>query len=85
MVNMRFALTIFCLCLVFGAGIKLYAQPLTNTPDLQEKMKDHIEKVKVANPQKYQGMVLRAGGNITQCTDCHKEVIEENHHQPKEK
>jgi hypothetical protein len=70
---------------VFGAEIKLYAQPPANTPDLQEKMKDHIEKVKLKNPQKYQEMVQKAGENITQCTDCHKEVIEGNHQQTKDK
>jgi hypothetical protein len=85
MVNMRCTLTILCLCLVFGGGIKLYAQPNTNTPDLQEKMKGHIEKVKVSNPQKYQEMVQRAGGDITKCTDCHKEMIGGNHQQTKDK
>jgi hypothetical protein len=76
---------IACLCLVFGMGVRSYAQPMINPADIQEKMKEHIEKVKLKNPQKYQEMVQRAGGSITQCTDCHKEVIEGSHHQPKEK
>jgi hypothetical protein len=64
---------------------KSYAQPVINPADMQEKMQDHIEKVKLKNPQKYQEMIQRAGGNITKCTDCHQEVIKGSHHQPKEK
>jgi hypothetical protein len=71
--------------MIFGMGIKSYAQPTITPPNIQEKMQDHIEKVKLKNPQKYQEMTQRAGGNITQCTDCHIEVIEGIHHQPKEK
>ena len=78
-------LTVVSICLVFHMLNISYAQSQTSTQDLQQIMKDHIEKVKLKNPQKYQGMVQRAGENITLCTDCHKEVIEGNHHQPKEK
>lgn len=85
MVNLRSVLTTFCLCLALAMGVKSYAQPRITPADIQEKMKQHIEEVKVKNPQKYQEMIQRAGENITQCTDCHKEVIEGNHLQPKEK
>ena len=78
-------LTIFSLCVVSNILDISCAQSQTSTQDLQQIMKDHIEKVKLKNPQKYQEMVQRAGENITKCTDCHNEVIEGNYHQPKEK
>lgn len=71
-------ITIACLCLMFGIGIKSYAQPQINTEDVKEHIRVHLEKVKLKNPIKYQEMVQRAGGNITQCTDCHIELKKEN-------
>lgn len=71
-------IAIACLCLVFGMGIKLYAQPSITPANIQEQMKKHIEKVKLTNPGKYQAMMQRAGGNVTQCTDCHQEVLKGN-------
>lgn len=69
-------ITIASLCLVFvGMGVKSYAGPPINPTDIQEQMKKHIEKVKLTNPGKYQAMMQGAGGNITQCTDCHQEVL----------
>lgn len=66
------------LCLVFGMGVKSYAQPRITPANIQEQMKKHIEKVKLTNPGKYQAMLQRAGGNVTQCTDCHQEVLKGN-------
>jgi hypothetical protein len=63
-------LIIVCLCLMFGMEVKSYAGPRMN-PDL---MQNHIEKVKRTSPGKYQSMVQRAGGNITDCCSCHKEI-----------
>jgi hypothetical protein len=74
---------IACLCLVFGMGVKSYAQLRTNPANLQEQMKSHIEKVKLSNPQKYQEMIQRAGGNVTKCTDCHQEALKGNPPGPK--
>lgn len=56
---------------------KSYAQLQTSAQDLQE-MQRHIDKMKIMSPQKYQEMVQRAGGVVTKCTDCHKEVLERN-------
>ena len=64
---------IACLCLVFGMGIKSFAQPRIAPANIQEQMKKHIDKVKLTNPGKYQAMIQRAGGNVTQCCSCHVE------------
>jgi hypothetical protein len=71
-------ITIACLCLVFGMGVKSYAQPGINPANIQEQMNKHIEKVKITNPIKYQDMVQRAGGNITHCCSCHVESCKKN-------
>ena len=68
-------ITIVCLCLVVVMCVKSYAQPRTNPANLQEQMKSHIEKIKLQNPQKYQEMMQRTGGNVTKCTDCHQELL----------
>lgn len=34
-------------------------------------MKDHIEDVKLKHPEKYQAMIEKAKGNITDCKNCH--------------
>jgi len=64
--------------MIFRLKINAHAAPIENKTNIQEHIKVHIEKVKFSNPQKYQEMVQRAGGNITQCTDCHKEVLKGN-------
>lgn len=73
-------ITIVCLYLISGFDVKSYAQPVTqpvtNTVNVQEQMKGHIEKMKIKNPKKYQEMVERAKGNITDCLSCHVEVAE---------
>lgn len=71
-------ITIVCLCLIFGLGIKSYAQPMISPADLKEQMQRHIEEMKIKSPKKYQAMMERAGGVVTKCTDCHKEVLERN-------
>jgi len=79
MANIRSVLTIFCLCLMFGTGVKSYAQPPSiSSADLKEQMQKHLEKVKLKNPQKYQETMQKTGGNPTQCIDCHQEVIKGN-------
>ncbi|MBU4179830.1 MAG: hypothetical protein KKI12_14695 [Proteobacteria bacterium] len=76
MVKIRSVLTIFCLCLLFGTGVKSYAQPRINTADLKEHIRVHLEKVKFKNPGKYQEMMQKTGGNIIDCLSCHVEVAE---------
>jgi len=76
-------MTIVCLCLIFGFDVKSYAQPVKSAVNIQEQMKSHIEKMKLKNPQKYQFMIERAGGNVTQCTDCHQELLKGNLPGPK--
>lgn len=71
-------LLIVFLCLVVGIEVKSYAQPMTSQKDFIEQMKKHIEEMKIKNPKKYEEMVKGAGGNITYCTDCHKEMQNEN-------
>jgi hypothetical protein len=63
-------LIIVCLYLMFGMGVISYAGPSMNPAVMQ----NHIEEVKRTNPGKYQAMVQRAGGNITDCCSCHKEI-----------
>lgn len=70
-------MTVVFLCLLSGIGVNTYAQPpKISSVDLKENMQRHIEKVKIKSPQKYQTMVQRAGGNITDCLSCHVEVAE---------
>jgi hypothetical protein len=47
-------------------------KPLTEeeTQDMQE----HINKVKLTNPQQYNDMIERAGENVTHCCGCHQEI-----------
>ncbi len=72
-------LTIVCLCLMSGIGVKSNAELRVNLKQEDiEKMQRHVEKVKITNPGKYQNMIERAGGNITGCCSCHKEVCEKN-------
>jgi len=70
-----------CVCLIFGMGVASYAEvpkPPAKTKEEQMKnMKAHMEKVKIKNPAKYDSMMKNAGGNITECRDCHKEVKQE--------
>ncbi|MFA6055065.1 MAG: hypothetical protein WC769_06815 [Thermodesulfovibrionales bacterium] len=69
-------LPIICL-LMLGTGVVSYAAgPIKDTTNVQEHIKVHLEKVKISNPKKYQEMVERAKGNITDCLSCHIEVAE---------
>jgi hypothetical protein len=63
-------LAIACLCLMLITGVSLYAESTVNQ---DSAMQDHIEKVKLSNPEKYDAMIERAGGVITDCCSCHKE------------
>ena len=67
-------LTIVCLCLMFGIAGMSYADSAKN---IEVIMQEHIEKMKRTKPEKYQAMVERAGGNITDCLSCHEEVGKE--------
>ena len=69
-------LLIVCLCLLFIMGVGLYAETTTTPAPLN--MEEHIEKVKLSNPEEYQAMVERAEGNITDCCSCHKMLCESN-------
>jgi len=44
------------------------------TQEDMRKMQEHIGKVKFTNPAKYQAMMKKTGGNITDCCSCHTEV-----------
>ncbi len=68
---------IFCQCIMLSIGFKSYAQPQTSAQDIKN-MQRHIDEMKIKNPIKYEEMVKRAGGNITQCADCHQEVLKGN-------
>ena len=75
MAHIRMVLTVICLCL-FGTGVTLYSQPpRISSEEFQQRMQEHIEKVKITNPGEYQKMIERAGENITHCKSCH--IIEE--------
>ncbi len=68
-------LAIVGLCLMFIMGVGLYAETTVNpTPAMQE----HIEKMKLSNPEEYDAMIERAGGIITDCCSCHKALCQEN-------
>jgi len=66
-------MAIICLCLIFGMENISHAVFSTNPVFMQE----HIEKMKREKPQKYQAMVQKAGGNITDCCSCHTEICKE--------
>lgn len=74
----KLVLTIVSLYLVLGMGVISYAGPIKSTANIQEHIKVHLEKVKLKNPQKYQETMQKTGGNPTQCTDCHQEVLKGN-------
>jgi len=69
-------ITIICLSLIFCGKVNSDAQPIISPADQLKLMNEHIAKVKIKNPQKYQKMVERAGNNITDCCSCHIEVYE---------
>jgi hypothetical protein len=66
-------LIIICFCLMLGMGVISYAGTVKDTANIQEQIKVHLEKVKIKNPQKYQEMIEKTGGNPADCTDCHNE------------
>ena len=68
-------LAIACLCLMFIMGVGLYAETTTNPAPAME---EHIEKVKLSNPEEYDAMIERAGGTITDCCSCHKALCQKD-------
>jgi hypothetical protein len=65
-----------CSCwLVFGGGNVFAANMMKVDPAI---LREHSDKMKIKNPQKYQSMIERAGGNITHCCSCHVESCAEN-------
>lgn len=62
-------LMIMCLSLMLKMGMELYAETAGNEASA---MQDHIEEVKLSNPEEYKAMLERAGGTITDCCSCHK-------------
>jgi hypothetical protein len=48
--------------------------------DVEFYMQRHIEQAAQKNPDKYQSMVERAGGNITGCLSCHKKAEDKKSH-----
>ena len=69
-------ITIICLSFIFCGKVNSDAQTIISPADQLKLMNEHIAKVKIKNPQKYQKMVERAGNNITDCCSCHTEVYE---------
>ncbi|MFZ3138929.1 MAG: hypothetical protein WA126_16230 [Thermodesulfovibrionales bacterium] len=69
---------IACLIMVLSAVANVHAGPMKSQEEFKQKMNAHIEKMKLKNPQKHQFMIERAGGNVTQCTDCHQELLKGN-------
>jgi hypothetical protein len=69
-------LTILCICLMSIMEARSYANPVMKPLNAQEKlqMQEHVEKVRINNPGKYQIMIEKAGGNVTDCCSCHKEL-----------
>lgn len=65
---------LICLLVAAGGAKRLHAGAEAGEEALPKGMKDHIDKVKISNPQKYQEMVQRAGQTIRECRDCHKEI-----------
>jgi len=53
----------------------LQAQP-QNAEELQRSMQDHMARMLTAKPGKYQEMVEKAAGNITNCCSCHVEICD---------
>lgn len=59
-------------CLILSINSYLYAESkATKTLSVQE----HINKVKITSPQRYQEMLKGAGGNTTYCLGCHKDLL----------
>jgi len=67
-------ITIICLSFIFCGKVNSDAQPIISPSDQLQGMKEHIEKAKKKNPKKYEEMLQRASGNITDCCSCHIEV-----------
>jgi len=70
-----------CVYLILCMGVASYAEmpkrPAKSKEEVMKSMKTHMEKVKIENPAKYEAMMKKAGGNVTECRDCHKEVKQE--------
>jgi len=77
-VKIKSNLLILCFCLIFGTEVASYAGSTNYPPKTKEErikiMKEHMEKVKIKNPAKYETMMKDAGGSVTKCTDCHTEL-----------
>jgi hypothetical protein len=69
------------LYLILCMGVVSYAEirnpPAKSKEEVMKFMKTHMEKVRIEKPAKYDAMMKNAGGNITECRDCHKEVKQE--------
>jgi hypothetical protein len=55
---------------------------LTAAPrrDVEFYMQRHMEQAAQKNPDKYQSMIERAGGNITNCLSCHRKAENKKSH-----
>lgn len=67
MVRVISILIIICIYVIFGMKSISYAE----SEKYKVSMKDHIEDVKLKHPEKYQAMIEKAEGNITDCKSCH--------------
>jgi hypothetical protein len=73
MVRVISVLIIFYICLMFGMKDISY----TESGKHKVSMKDHIEDVKLKHPEKYEAMIKKAEGNITDCESCHDVIGKE--------
>ncbi len=67
-------ITGICMCLVFGINKTLNADAKKEKARIA---REHVEKVKVTHPDKYQSRLEKAGGNTTDCLGCHKDLLEQ--------
>lgn len=78
MATIKLSIMLLCFCLIFGMADASHAIRPDYPPKTKEEqiklMKEHMDKVKIKNPAKYETMMKNAGGAVTKCTDCHTEV-----------
>jgi hypothetical protein len=70
------------LCIIIGlmAGILWMSHAVkASSKDSKEHeaLQQHIDIVKIKNPQMYQSMVDAAGGNIVNCMSCHSDIFQD--------
>ncbi len=72
MINKMLITAVVSVCLILSINSYLHAE---NKAKKTLSVQEHIKKVKVTSPQKYQEMLKGAGGNTTYCLGCHKDLL----------